>query len=408
MKRIGIIGGGASGLMAAISASEAGAKVTVFEHNNECGRKIKATGNGKCNLTNTFLRSSAYHSSSDKDLNRYFGQFDQEDALMFFRKSGLMMYEKDTYVYPLCNQAYVVRDILLHRCRENGVKILTDHTVNDISLKDSVYTVCANGTGYEFDRVIMACGSYAGINDNDRIDSNDDGYSLSYHLGHSIVKVRPSLVPVNCSDDFCKKLKGVRMNAKVTLTLDDAPAAEEYGEVQFTDYGISGIVVFQLSRYIAMEKERNKLLILDLMPDMSEEELKNFLHFRDITGIYMTAGDFLMGMFNKAVNEVLLDIMKIDPEADHESELSQRLDELASLIKGFTMHPTSVKSYPHAQCCCGGVSLDEIDDSCESLINDGLYYCGEIIDVDGICGGYNLQWAWTTGYIAGRAAASEP
>ena len=401
-----VIGGGASGMMAAISAASQGASVTIYEHKNELGKKILVTGNGKCNLTNRELRLDQYNSSDEYLLNNYFTQFDSEDTIATFRSFGLVVKDRNGYIYPACEQASVVRDILALQLHDYEVEVYTGMNVKSVSKTNKGFDVEANGRVKSFDRVILACGSYAGLRKTERIPSDIDGYSLAYHLGHKIIPVKPALTQIVCKEDFFREISGVRCECLVTLTCDSHLVGAEYGELQITEYGVSGIPVFQLSRHVAAGTG-DYGIIIDFMPGVNDEEFIQMMQTRILSYQGATVGDFFLGILNNKLNSLFIKLANLDPDTIIDDSTSDDLITAVSLIKCLKLQVKGTKSFENAQCCSGGVPLSEIDDNCQSVVCPDLYLAGEMLDVDGKCGGYNLQWAWTTGYIAGKAAGTE-
>lgn len=403
-----IIGGGASGMIAAISAASNGANVTIYEHNSILGKKILATGNGKCNISNRDFRLDCYNSTDIDKLNNYFTQFDVEDTISSFRSLGLMLKEKNGYLYPACEQAVVVRDILKTGLEGYEVNVVTDVTVKSVKKITGGFSVESNLGTNIFNRVIMACGSYAGLRKMERIPSDIDGYSLCYHLGHSVIPVKPALTQVVCKEDYFKEISGVRVECLINLGCNGTYLGSEYGEMQITEFGVSGIPVFQLSRHIAANPDNEYELVIDLMPGVSEEEFITMMQSRILAYQGTSVEDFFLGILNTKLNALFIKLAGLDPMDVIGDGTEDAIIEAVSRIKCWKLNVKGTKSFENAQCCSGGIPLSEIDDNCESKVTPGLYICGEMLDVDGKCGGYNLQWAWTTGYIAGNAAGKEP
>lgn len=404
MKRVAVIGGGASGMIAAICASENGAQVTIFEHNSELGRKLLMTGNGKCNLTNMQLLLSAYYSDCKERLNDFFTQFDNNSTIEFFRRIGLVVSEKNGYVYPYSEQSLTVRDVLLRKIESLKIEVITDTDITSISKENDVFTVIDRNEFGVFDSIILACGSYAGIQKKDRIESNRDGYSLAYHLGAKIDNVKPVLTGIICKDEYFKDISGVRATANIIIRGKDGSEYHDTGEIQFADYGISGIPVFGLSHIISEGNPDDYEIEIDLFPSMSDEEYLQFMRTRLLAYQGETVSSFFLGLINSKLSACMMklsslkdnDIVDIDDD---------RIIDAITYMRYLNATPKSVRSFEHAQCAMGGVSLKQIDSNCMLKENPGVYMCGELLNVDGKCGGYNLQWAWTTGYIAGTKAA---
>ena len=412
MKKQGIvIGGGAAGLMAAITAVEHGAEVTILEHMPRVGKKILSTGNGKCNMTNLHMTAECYRSGEPEVPMRVIGTFPVEETIRFFRRLGILTTDRNGYVYPASGQAQTVLDALRDQTESLGIRTICESKVNSIEKnKNGKFVVHAEGGTFRGDFVILAAGSMAAKTTG----SDGSGYDLAKSLGHKIKKPLPALVQLKCKGDFFKAIAGVRTDVKVSLyTMGKngergALLATDQGELQLTDYGISGIPVFQVSRYAAeaLDHKKRVLAVVDFMPDYSSEEMfkllkdqRKYLHDRN-------AGDFLNGLFNKKLAMLFLKTSWIKADQKVSEIPDRKLAELCDVIKDASFEVTGTNSYDKAQVCMGGVSLREVDaETMESRLVPGLYFAGEILDVDGICGGYNLQWAWSSGHLAGVSAA---
>lgn len=406
MKNILIIGGGASGLMAAINAANEKTKVTVFEKNDRIGKKILATGNGKCNLGNVNFSMDYYHSDNKELLPVYFNKVGMQETISIFKELGLMIKEKNGYLYPLSEQASVVLDILRYRCEFLGVDIKTDIIISDIAKTDDKFIVTANNSIYRFDAVILACGSMAGLSKKEKDLTKLSGYDMAKKLGHSITKLYPSLVQLRCKDNFFKSISGVRSECTITLYNEEKAIEREHGELQITDYGISGICVFQMSGLVARELDKgNKIhAVIDFMPEYDEEEFELWLNARLITYSSQSIERFFLGLINKKLCALFIKLAGLKPDDKVCDKNLPKILEACILLKQFVVEIDSVNPFENAQVCSGGVKLTEVNECLESRICKNLYLCGEILDVDGKCGGYNLQWAWTSGIIAGLCA----
>lgn len=407
-KRVGIIGGGASGMMAAVIAAWEGADVTILEKNDRIGKKLLVTGNGKCNLSNLDLSIEAYHSGSLERTSRILEAFSVEDTIRFFRTIGLFLKEKNGYIYPASEQASAVLDVFRYELQHAGIHIITGTEVKEIRKTDggaqtSVFCVSAQKEEYEFDAVILACGSKAGL----RAGTEEGGYALARQLGHTIVRPVPALVQLRCQENFFKSIAGVRCSASLQLLSDEREIAVEYGELQLTDYGISGIPVFQLSRFAAYElAEGRKVQVrIDFFPEFSVNELCDLAAIRCVVQSDRTMEEFLSGTLHKKLCMFFLKSAGLRADAKVTDVGQERIKELFCQMKQLTVTVTDTNSFANAQVCAGGVSMEEVTDTLESTLLPGFYFAGEILDVDGRCGGYNLQWAWASGHTAGYYSA---
>ena len=415
MNKLAIIGGGASGMMAAISAASDGAKVILIEQKELPGKKILVTGNGRCNYTNLYQAPECYRSDQPEFAWGILEQFPAEQAVEFFQQAGIFPKDRNSYLYPNSDQAASVREVLEMEVRRLGVELHTETVCKKIIPVKQRFKVQTDKGTFSADKVILCAGSKAAP----QTGSDGSGYALAKELGHSLVPVLPALVQLKCGGKFFKNLAGVRANGKVSLCVKETGnnassrqmtcLAEDTGELQLTAYGISGIPVFQVSRYAAraLYEKKEVFAYLDFMPEMSKEEFYSFLENRAKMRPEKTAEEFFTGLFHKKLADLWIKFAKI-PKTKQAGEFTeQELRHLTWLIKEFKVAVTGTNSFDQAQICCGGVDTREVDEATlESKIVPGLYFAGELLDVDGICGGYNLTWAWSSGYVAGREAAS--
>lgn len=399
-QKVIIVGGGASGLTAAIWAARQGACVTILEHTARPGKKLLSTGNGKCNLTNLKLSVKDYRGGSPDFIQTVLKNADVQKTLDFFSGLGLMLTDRNGYVYPASGQASSVLDGLRFELEHLGVKVLCDCQVNAIGKDLSLATSLGK---QKADAVILSTGSKAAP----KTGSDGSGYQLAKALGHRIITPLPALVQLKCGERWHKEAAGVRAEALITLQSGNKPLSKDRGEIQFTDYGLSGIPVFQVSRFAAKALEQGKEVsaVLDLMPDHKSGAIKSLLEQRARNFSYRPAGEYLNGVFNKKLGSILLKEAGIGKGTVGEISPAA-IEKLTAAIKGLKAKVTAVNSFDQAQVCSGGVDLREVNpDTMESRLIPNLYFAGEILDVDGICGGYNLQWAWSSGIIAGINAA---
>lgn len=416
MKRIAVIGGGAAGMMAAVTAAKNGAAVTIYEKNDRIGKKILATGNGKCNFSNKDFSVEYYYGDREK-LSRCFERFSVEDTIGFFRQAGMLVKEKKGYLYPLSEQASTVLDILRLEVDNRNIEVELSAAVEKIeplTAKKEEKKSRAKGIAVywekdgekscnRYEAVIITCGGCAAPGTG----SDGSGYRLAEKLGHHIVPTVPALVQLRCSDGFFKSVAGVRCEASLRLYCEKLLVQEERGELQFTDYGISGIPVFQFSRQAAyLLKDGKKAdVYIDLLPDIGVRELEEIGSQRVENVGNKTLEEFLLGMANKKINLLLIKLAGYK-SADRADKVGHKnLKKLIASYKELHVHILAANPFENAQVTAGGVDLNEVNDKMESTKASGVYFAGEILDVDGRCGGYNLQWAWTSGYIAGKSAA---
>lgn len=404
-KTVGVVGGGAAGMMAAITAAGQGASVTLLERGERVGKKLLMTGNGRCNLGNLDLDGEMYYSGNKDLVQNCLARFDTEATLRFFRSLGLLVKNKNGYLYPVCEQASVVLDVLRNELKALGVEIVTGCKINQIKREqESDRITVSDGTrNFCFDSVILACGSKAVP----KTGSDGSGYKLARQSGHRLVPTVPALVQLHCREDCMKAVAGVRAEGTVSVYRAGKCAAEEYGEIQFTDYGISGIPVFQISRvvnYILREQEEAEV-VLNLLPDFEKTDFEQMCAGRILLQADRTVEEFFTGMLNRKLMMLFIKMAGLKPVMPVEQAQGDAIKQVYSLCRSWTLHVTGSNPYENAQVCAGGVDLLEVTENMESRREPGIYFAGEILDVDGKCGGYNLQWAWCSGYLAGMAAA---
>ncbi len=405
--RVGIIGAGASGMMAAVSAAEHGAKVTLIEKNDRVGKKILVTGNGKCNLSNYDFDMGKYYCADKEKLQCIFSEFDVSHTLSFFEKHGLMLRDKNGYIYPYSEQAAVVLDFWRRLLDEKKINVECGRTVlaSYYNKEKKCHVITTEEKKYEFDRIIIACGGPASKKNKEGL----SGYLLAKEYGHSVKKPVPALVQLRSDENFLKAMAGVRCQAKITLFLNGKEEAYEQGEVQFTDYGLSGIPVFQISRIAAyaVDSKKDVHIIVDLFPDYSDDAFEEMFQSRYESMKHVKLEDFLNGTVNKKIHQALIKKYGYKPDDIIINIGYSRVQKFLQGYRHLKIHITDTNGMSNAQVSAGGVSFEEITTNMESQKVSGVFFAGEVVDVDGICGGYNLQWAWTSGYIAGKNAAGK-
>lgn len=401
-----IVGAGASGLVAAIAAAENGGSVLIIEQKEKAGKKILATGNGKCNYTNKFQSKECYRSDDSTFVARVLSDFDTDDTLKFFEKLGIFPKEKNGYIYPNSEQAVSVVSVLLMECERLNIDIIYKEKVKMVTKPDfTITTIGHDGSEktYHSRKLILATGGCA----SPKLGSDGSGYSLAKSFGHKVIKPLPALVSLMSPDKFCKRVSGVRTQVMVTAFKDAKPLSQEEGEIIFTNYGISGIPIMQLSRYVSkvLDSGGSVYLELDLFRQNTLEELGRILVERCENNPNKSIEEMLVGLFNNKLNYIIISEAQLNPETPCYKLREPDLLKLSRQIKNFKIRINATNTFDFAQVTCGGVSTKEIDSSTmESKIKRGLYLAGELVDVDGTCGGYNLQWAWSSGYVAGKHA----
>lgn len=404
MRHVAVIGGGAAGMMAAITAAREGVKVTILEHKDRIGKKILSTGNGRCNFTNTFQTPACYRSDNRDFAWNIIQKFNVEKTISFFKELGIYPKDRNGYLYPYSDQAAAILEVLQIEIAKLNICVMTEINVLDIQPVKRGIRVTTDKKTITVDSVILACGSKAAP----VTGSDGSGYQLAKLLGHRIVPVLPALVQLRCAEKFYKSISGVRVQGTVEIYADDIFLASDTGEIQLTNYGISGIPVFQVSRYAAkaLYQKQSVTAVLNFMPDMNKDEFLSFLQERITLCPHKTLDEFFTGIFPKKLCELWIRLSRL-PKEMRVSDLSgEQLEKLVLLIQHLRTHITETNAFEQAQICCGGVDTTEINpDTLESNYVPGIYFAGELLDVDGICGGYNLQWAWSSGFVAGKEAA---
>ena len=396
-----VVGGGASGMVAAIVAARRGKSVLIIERKEKLGKKILATGNGKCNYSNTYYDDTVYRSDSPKIVQTVLEQFTVEDTVAFFKELGIEPADKNGYLYPASMQAAAMVEVLTIELARLKVKVHLEESVSEIRKKGGNYQIKTDHGSYEAKAVILATGGKA----NSKLGSDGSGYTLAKSVGHSVVPVTEALVALRSNLKLFKQIAGIRINADVCIYGEKSLLAEAKGELQLTDYGISGIPVFQVSRYAtkALYARKKVEAVVDFLPDSSEEETRNLLKERMQIRPDKTAEQFLIGVFPYKLAVLLMKEAGIKPDAPIGTISSKQLSTLVELIKCFRVPIVGANGFEQAQVCAGGVDTTEVEShTLQSKKTENLYLTGELLDVDGTCGGYNLQWAWSTGYVAGQ------
>lgn len=404
MRQVIVVGGGASGIVAAISAARNGAKVTLLEQKERIGKKILSTGNGRCNLTNTSMDVSCFRGDDIKIVSKVLEQFGHKESMHFFEELGVLLKDRNGYVYPYSDQASTILDALQMELKYLGVTILTEECVVDITEKNHQFVVTSQKQQYLGDAVILATGGKAAP----VLGSDGKGYTFAQKIGHHISPVVPALVQLKCTGSYFKQISGIRTQAKVSLYVDKQFMASDTGELQLTNYGISGIPVFQISRFAAKACNQGNSVCaeIDFFPHMEEQSFYEFMQKRIQRHADKSAEEFIIGLFNNKLGIMLLKEAKIPSKVKIKDVFEEKLQTFIKLCKHFQINVEGTNGFEQAQVCAGGVITAEINpQTMESVYKKNLYITGELLDIDGICGGYNLQWAWATGYIAGRNAA---
>ena len=405
-KKIIVAGGGASGLCAAICVARSGAEVTLLEKNNVLGKKLSMTGNGRCNLTNLKIDGSYYNAAAKSRIGSWLNEFGALDTIEFFRSLGVITMSEDGYVYPVSEQAAGVVSALSNELLRLGVTIVYNSQLKSVERTGEYggYTVKTSEGVYGSDAVIIATGSLSGAK---TTMSTGDGYYICKKLGMSVKDTFPALVGFKTTDEDIMPAAGVRSKAAISFYLGEELLTSEKGEVQLLADGISGIPVMQASREIIKLVSENKPVyaLLDLYPDYDEESfdrlINEMLKLRDSRSI----SELLSGFGNSYINEMVLKRMKLSPTMKAVNISESMLRCIFENYRKLKFNIKECNGYAASQVTTGGISIGDINDDFSYKNDPGIYVVGELLDVDGRCGGYNLQFAWTSGYIAGNAAS---
>ena len=395
---IGIIGGGASGMAAAISAAENKEnQIILFERQARLGRKLLATGNGRCNLTNLHANGECYHGDAPEFAKAALGRYPVADTLEWFRSLGLYtVYEDSGRVYPYSDQANSVLDVLRFALEQKNIQVLTGCEVSRVRKTGQGFSVETAQGSYTCDRLIVACGGLAGS----KLGGTMDGYKILRNLGHRCTKLRPTLVQLKSGWHGCPSLKGVRANCAVTILRDGSVHSESVGEIQFTEYGLSGPVIFETSRDVCFGGGEWSCR-LDFLPELGDKRLLLMLQQRGS----LPVEELFTGILHNRLGRVMTASAGIRGGRMIGELTQQELEDAVKTVKGFVLSITEPMGMDSAQVTAGGiVTGDFAPETMESRILPGLYACGEVLDIDGDCGGYNLQWAWSSGRLAGATA----
>ena len=400
---VGIIGAGASGMAAALAAAEnSNTQVILLERQARVGRKLLATGNGRCNLTNLHADQTGYHGEDMAFPKTALAAFGPQQTLDWFADLGLYtVAEPSGRVYPYSDQANSVVDVLRLAMEKENICLKTGFEVQKIQKTAEGFSVSSAEETVTCDKLIVACGGLAGT----KLGGSMSGYKLLAKLGHRSTKLRPALVQVKCGWAGVVSLKGVRANCRVQMLCDGVPHSGSEGEIQFTEYGISGPVIFETSRDVCQQKGR-WTAVMDFLPQCSEQWLLEQLQRRRQGNIPVE--ELLTGILHNRLGRVLTRCAGIKGKVDGAELTDGELEAVCACVKGFELELTEPLGMDSAQVTAGGVITDGFDPATmESKLVPGLYACGEVLDVDGDCGGYNLQWAWSSGRCAGIHAGKD-
>lgn len=405
-RRVAVIGGGASGLTAALVASEK-CRVVLFEKQKKIGRKILITGNGRCNISNTGIDARRYHGQNPGFVNNVFARFGLSETEDLFRSIGIPFIEEDEgKLFPASLQASLIPKVFEYELTRRGVDLRLHRRIDKIiPSKKKFRLITAGMEEEEFDSVILSCGSCA----YPQTGASRSGYELAESLGHKVYEPFPVITPINIPLKALHRLQGIKWDCGVKVFLGKKLLAESCDELLFTAYGISGPAALKVSRWVNEYVLKSEIpeISIDFFPQLQGGELREMIHIL-LEDKNKKLGFSLLGILKERVPEVILSVSGIDPEKRNGSVTSKEIDLMISALKGFRIEPGNCRSFDEAVAAAGGVSVEEINpQTMESKLVKGIYITGELLDIDGDSGGFNLQFAWSTGAIAGMSQLSE-
>ena len=400
-KDIVIIGAGASALICASFIDQSKYNVSILEKNTKAGRKILISGNGKCNITNENIHIENFYSSNISFVGNILKKFTKDDTVKFFEKLGLPLYVgKDGQMFPLSNQSSSVVEYLENFVLNLGVKIIYEFGVQTITKEADKFIISSANGDIKADKVIIATGGKS----MSKLGTTGDGYTIAQSFSHTIIEPKPALVQLLSESKYLSKLSGVKHYSNITLISNNEKLSTQKGDVLFTNYGLSGLAILDISRDVIEELSNYAYvqISIDLFRDYSNEKLKNLLQkcFKNSINDPITA---LGGVINKKISSVVIEELKIDTNKLASELNTKEINKIVYLLKNFRFDITGDKGFDTAEVTTGGVCVDEIDkDTLESKKVKDLYFCGEVLDVDGDRGGYNFQWAWSSGVVLAK------
>ena len=399
-----VIGGGVSGMSAATTAAECGLRVLLLEGRERVGKKLLSTGNGRCNFTNEAVDVSFYYDADPELIMSVIGEDEPQKLLSWMRSMGIEGKAVSGRYYPRSEQASAVLDAMRIRMERAGVRIRTGAKVLYVREAESgCFEVQTADDIFTCPKVILAAGSKAAPHTG----SDGSGYVLARQLGLSVRQPLPALTGIKLDSPYCKSWNGVRCDGRITVFIDGRKTAHDTGQLQLSAYGVSGIPTFQVSRYVskALSDGQDVTVSLSFMPDYTEEEALIFLRERSAVLYDYALSDFYLGVLPRNLASVLIRASGVDRSAKCGALSEKNLHHMAAQLTGMSARAVGTGSFEQAQVCTGGVASDQLrPGTLECVDHPGLYVTGELVDVDGMCGGYNLQWAFSSGICAGRAA----
>lgn len=402
---LAIIGSGASGMLAAISAGILKKNVTIFEKNEKPGKKILITGNGRCNIANKYVSYMNYMGSNPKFVIPTLNRFTNNDTITFFNKLGLILTEEDNgKLFPRSNQAQSVIDVLLFELDRLGVKIKYNQKIKSINKYKTKFEITTyQNKKYQFDNVIIATGGKT----YPKTGSTGDGYRFAESFGHKIITLFPVSTPFRIKSVVCNKLQGVKVNAEIKIFSDNKKITRNFGELLFTHLGVSAPAVLEASRPVSklfISNDNPSLsLSINFFPEYNPEQLRNILIKRIRENYHKSLSNQFIGLLPKKIAPAIFSKVGINSNLKGNEISNKLIDKIVNVFTDYRESIEGVLGWDTAQFTAGGIDTSQVNpETLESKIVKGLYFCGEVLDIDGQSGGYNLQWAWSSGWVAGR------
>ena len=396
-----VVGSGASGLVTAISLARRGIKVIVYEQLDNSAKKILVTGNGRCNYWNEEFTSDKFHSNNEEFIEAINTEENRKEVLSFFDGLGIVPTIKNGYYYPMSMQASSIRDVLLDEAKKLGIRIINSSKIIDVKIMNGMFYLSANNGGVLCDKLIIATGSHAYYKE------KNVGYDLCKKLGHTIIDVLPSLVQLVGEEKYFDKWAGIRNTSKVSVYVSGELKKEELGELMLTEYGLSGICIFNLSSIAtrALHDKKDVHVKINFLPNI--DNMKEFLEERS-KKVDKPLKTFFEGLLNKKLVDIILYKTNLKDNKKYNELNEIEKESLINNLVSFDVKILGTKDFSNAQVVSGGVDTREVNPlTMESKVCKNLYIVGEVLDVDGDCGGYNLGFAWLSGLIAGRSVDSD-
>lgn len=402
MEKVVIVGGGASGMLSAIGCAKNGNKVTLIEKNQRVGKKLLATGNGRCNLTNINASEDYYFGNNNKFVNKVLDRFTVKDTIEYFENLGISCKEEDEgKIFPRSDQASSILDVLRYKMQKLDIDIQLEQTVKSIQKKkDRFHITTLEDKKYTSDKVILCTGGKSLTTDK----KGCTGYEIASSLGHSIVPLFPSLVQLTLKGKYFKRIDGVKIYSRAYLTDEKENILDSFiSDILFTSYGISGPAILQLSKVAGEYLQKDKKIYINVnIIDKTPEEIFTILEKRISISPEKNTEFFMVGLINKRLIPVILLESGITNMKNPCSTLSKnQILSISHTLSNLKYQITGNRGWQFAQVTSGGINTDEIDNlTMQSKIVKGLYFAGEVVDIDGRCGGFNLQWCWSSAYVA--------